>query len=59
MKMHIGMDSRTDLAHSAVVTTANVHDIHPPPNLRHGNEQRVYADSAYANQKVLIQSKAP
>lgn len=59
MKMHIGVDSRTGLAHSAVVTAANVHDKHPLPNLLHGNEQRVYGDSAYASQKVLIQTKAP
>jgi len=57
MKMHIGVDSRTGLAHSAVVTAANVHDKHPLPNL-HGNEQRVYGDSAYASQKALIQTKA-
>lgn len=59
MKMHIGVDSRTGLAHSAVVTAANVHDKHPLPELLHGNEQRVYGDSAYASQKALIQSKAP
>ena len=43
MKLHIGVDSRTGLAHSAVVTAANVHDKHPLPDLLHGNEQRVYA----------------
>mgnify|MGYP000887722645 FL=1 len=59
MKMHIGVDSRTGLVHSAVVTAANVHDKHPLPELLHGNEQRVYGDSAYASQKELIQSKAP
>lgn len=59
MKIHIGVDSRTGLAHSAVVTAANVHDKHPLPELLHGNEQRVYGDSAYASQKVLIESKAP
>jgi IS5 family transposase len=59
MKMHIGVDSRTGLAHSAVVTAANVHDKHPLPDLLHGNEQRVYGDSAYASQKALIASKAP
>jgi IS5 family transposase len=58
MKMHIGVDSRTGLAHSAVVTAANVHDKHPLPQLLHGNEQRVYGDSAYASQKELIASKA-
>ena len=59
MKMHIGVDSRTGLAHSAVITAANVHDKHPLPDLLHGNEQRVYGDSAYASQKELIQSRAP
>jgi transposase, IS5 family len=59
MKLHIGVDSQTGLAHSAVVTAANVHDKHPLPDLLHGNEQRVYGDSAYASQKELIAGKAP
>lgn len=59
MKLHIGVDSQSGLTHSAVVTAANIHDIHPLPNLLHGNEQRVYGDSAYASQKQLIASKAP
>lgn len=59
MKLHIGVDSQTGLSHSAVVTAANVHDKHPLPDLLHGNEQRVYGDSAYASQKALIASKAP
>ncbi len=59
MKMHIGVDSQTGLTHSAAVTAANVHDKHLLPDLLHGNEQRVYGDSAYASQKELIQSKAP
>ena len=41
------------------MTAANVHDKHPLPDLLHGNEQRVYGDSAYASQKDLIQGKAP
>ena len=59
MKLHIGVDSQSGLAHSAMVTPANVHDKHPLPDLLHGNENRVYGDSAYASQKVLIHSKAP
>ena len=59
MKLHIGVDSQSGLVHSAVVTAANVHDKHPLPDLLHGNEQRVYGDSAYASQKELISSKAP
>ncbi len=59
MKLHIGVDSQTGLTHSAVVTAANVHDKHPLPDLLHGQERRVYGDSAYASQKALIESKAP
>ena len=59
MKLHIGVDSESGLAHSAVVTAANVHDKHALPDLLHGQEQRVYGDSAYASQKELIASKAP
>jgi IS5 family transposase len=56
---HIGVDNQSSLAHSAVVTAANVHDKHPLPDLLHGNEQRVYGDSAYASQRDLIARKAP
>ena len=59
VKLHIGVDSCSELVHSAVVTAANVHDKHPLPDLLHGHEQRVYGDSAYASQKLLISSKAP
>src|SRR6266702_151309 len=59
MKLHIGVDSHTGLAHSAAVTAANVHDKHPLPDLLHGDELRVYGDSAYASQHELIASKAP
>lgn len=59
MKLHIGVDSQSGLTHHAVVTAANVHDKHPLPDLLHGNEQRVYGDSAYASQKDLIHSAAP
>lgn len=59
MKLHIGVDSQSGLAHSAVVTSANVHDKHPLPDLLHGQEQRVCGDSAYASQKERIHSKAP
>jgi transposase, IS5 family len=58
-KVHIGVDSRTGLAHSAVLTAANVHDKHPLPQLLHGQEKKVYGDSAYASQRKLIRSKAP
>jgi len=41
MKLHIGVDSQSGLTHSAVVTAANVHDMHPLPDLLHGQEKRV------------------
>ena len=59
MKLHIGVDSQTGLAHSAVVTAANVHDKHPLPDLLHGREELLYGDSAYASQRDLIKSRAP
>jgi IS5 family transposase len=59
MKMHIGVDSHSGLVHSAVITAANVHDKHPLPDLLHGQEQRVWGDSAYSSQQALIRSKAP
>ncbi len=54
MKLHIGVDSQTGLAHSAVVTAANVHDKHPLRELMHDAEEKLYADSAYASQQALI-----
>src|SRR5690606_18812022 len=59
MKLHIGVDSRTGLAHSAAVTAANVHDKQLIEDLLHGDERRVYGDSAYASQKELIREHAP
>lgn len=59
MKLHIGVDSQSGLAHSAMVTPANVHDKHPLPHLLHGREKRVYGDNAYRGQKKLIHGKAP
>jgi len=59
MKLHIGVDSESGLAHSAVVTSANVHDKHALPKLLHGFEQRVYGDTAYHSQTELIESVAP
>lgn len=59
MKGHIGVDSKTKLIHSAVVTPANVHDSQPLPNLLHGAESRVWGDSAYIGQKQAIKKVAP
>src|SRR6185295_11866548 len=47
MKVHIGADSRSGLVHSVSVTAANVHDSQELPKLLHGQETRLYGDSAY------------
>ncbi len=59
MKMHIGVDSRTKLIHSAAVTAANVHDSQVLEDLLHGEETRVWGDSAYAGQGEVIRRCAP
>jgi transposase, IS5 family len=59
MKAHIGVDSKTKLIHSVVATPANEHDKFAIPQLLHGNEHRVYGDSAYSSQKDLITQAAP
>ena len=59
MKAHIGVDSKTKLIHSVVATAANEHDKHSLSDLLHGNERRVYGDSAYSSQKALIAQAAP
>jgi len=59
MKVHIGVDSKTGLAHSASITAANVHDSQELPNLLHGNEIRLYGDSAYIGQKDVLKQIAP
>jgi len=59
MKVHIGVDSKSGLTHSASVTPANVHDSRELPNLLHGNETRLYGDSAYIGQKDVLKESAP
>jgi IS5 family transposase len=51
MKVHIGVDSQTGLVHSASVSAGNVHDSQELPNLLHGQERRLYGDSAYRGEK--------
>lgn len=59
MKLHIGVDSRTKLIHSLKTTSANVHDSQCMGDLLHGNETRVYGDSAYQGQKETLSRHAP
>lgn len=59
MKAHIGVDSASGLIHSASVTAANEHDSQQLGNLLHGNETRLYGDSAYRGQQDTLHAKAP
>jgi len=59
MKAHIGVDSRTKLIHSVTATAANVHDSQVLPDLLHGDETRVWGDSAYGGQREVIRQHAP
>jgi IS5 family transposase len=59
MKLHIGVDSKTKLVHSAVATAANVHNSRVLDALLHGNETRVWGDSAYAGQQAALKKAVP
>jgi len=59
MKAHIGVDSQTKLIHSVAATAANVHDSQLLGDLLHGDETRVWGDSAYAGQGDVIRKQAP
>jgi IS5 family transposase len=58
MKAHIGVDSRSKLIHSVVASAANVHDSQALPYLLHGEERRVWGDSAYRGQREVIRKHA-
>ncbi len=59
MKTHIGVDSKSKLIHSIVVTPANCHDSQVLEDLLHGEETRVWGDSAYAGQTEMIKQCSP
>jgi IS5 family transposase len=59
MKGHFGVDSQSKLIHSVEVTPANIHDSHVLPWLLHGQERRVWGDSAYAGQAGMLSVCAP
>jgi IS5 family transposase len=59
MKAHVGVDSKTKLIHSAVVTPTHVADATVLPELLHGEETRVWGDQAYRGQRDVIQQCVP
>ena len=59
MKAHIGVDSKETIIHSVSATAANVHDSQTIPDLLHGDETRVWGDSAYQGKREAILKAAP
>ncbi len=59
MKAHVGVDSKTKLIHTALVTAAHVADATVLPELLHGEETRVWGDQAYRGQRDVIHACAP
>ena len=59
VKAHVGVDSKTKIIHTAVVTAANVSDVAILPDLLHGEETRVWGDGAYQGQREVIRECAP
>ena len=59
MKAHVGVDSKTKLIHTALVTPAHVADATVLPDLLHGEETRVWGDQGYRGQTDVIRECAP
>ena len=51
MKAHVGVDSKTKLIHSALMTRANVADGTVLPEFVRREETRVWGDQAYRGQR--------
>jgi len=59
MKAHIGVDSRAKVIHAVAATAANAHDATCLPDLLHGDETKVWGDSAYQGHGDAIRERAP
>ncbi len=59
MKAHIGVDSKTKVIHAIVATAAHVHDAAVLADLLHGDETRVWGNSAYQGQTDVLCQHAP
>jgi IS5 family transposase len=59
LKAHIGVDSKATIVHSVTATPANVHDSRAIDDILHGDERRVWGDSAYQGQREAILKAAP
>ena len=58
MKAHVGVDSKTKLIHTILVSAANVHDREALPHLLHGKETLVWGDEGYEGQTAAIHAPA-
>ena len=60
-KAHVGTDAASGLAHSVVVTPANVADVTQAHALLHGEERDVFADAGYqgVDKRQEVQARHP
>lgn len=58
MKAHIGVDSKIGIVHTLETTTAKVHDSVVMEGLLHGEEEAVFGDKGYANDKAKREARA-
>lgn len=59
LKAHVGVDSKQGHVHSVCTSAASVADKHMLPDLRHGDECKVWGDGAYQGQGEAIRQAAP
>lgn len=55
IKAYVRVDSQTKLIHSVAVTSVNVHDTQPLPDLLHEKETQVWGNAAYSRRREIIQ----
>lgn len=58
VKLHIGVDSHCGLAHSAMVTSANMHDKNPLSHLRHGRGKSFNYPQFLMQVRIRVQSRS-
>lgn len=58
MKVHVGVDAKSGLVHTAGATTGKVHDAKVMDNLIREDDTAVYGDKGYASQKKKAAAQA-
>jgi IS5 family transposase len=58
MKVHVGVDARSGLVHTAGVTTGKVHDAKVMDNLIREDDRAVFGDKGYVNEKKKQRARA-